>query len=160
MNTTANGYEKDLQFDLILPRVKGMSKKQILIQLSKAAAKHLNRSETSLLDALLTKEHARSSGIGDGTAMPNIKIKGLLRPFALLATLNQSIDFEANDEVPVDLVAVIISPESEGPKHLRRLSRVSRLLKNDDLHQKLCEADDADIIQSLLIDPEGWLLAA
>ncbi len=160
MNTTANDYEKDLQFDVILPRVKGMGKKQILTTLAKAAATYLKTSEKALVDALLTKEHTRSSGLGDGVAMPNLKVKGLQKPFALLATLNQSIDFETNDELPVDLVAIIISPEREGPKHLRRLSRVSRLLKNEDIHQKLCEADDADIIQSLLVDPEGWLLAA
>ena len=153
-------YLQDLQFDVILPRVKGMSNKQILLHLTQAAAKHLNISQETLLDAILTKEHTRSSAIGDGIAMPNIKVKGLQRPFALLATLNQQIDFDATDEIPVNLVAMILSPEKDGPKHLRRLARVSRLFKNTDLHQKLCEANDADIIQSLLTDPEGWLLAA
>jgi PTS system nitrogen regulatory IIA component len=79
----------------------------------------------------------------------------------MLATLAREIDdFKSADDQPVNLVAFILSPETDGPLHLRRLSRTSRMLKNETLRKRLQEAKDELAIRSLLIDPEGWVLAA
>lgn len=113
-----------------------------------------------LFESLTHKESSTNSSIGDGIALPNLQIKGLAHPFTILATLKTEINFGSVDDIPVDIVALVLSPERDGPAHLRRIARISRLLKNGGLHKKLVEARDEDIMRSLLVDPEGWLMAA
>lgn len=155
-----SNYGHDLEFEVILPGLKGTTYSQILKALSAEAAKILNVSAPALYDLLMDKEKHAGSGIGGGVAIPHIQVRGPKKGMAILATLNSQIDFNAIDEEPVDLVCLVISPERDGPIHLRRLARVSRLLKCENLRRKLVEADDVETIRSLLIDPEGWLMAA
>lgn len=154
-------YAKDIEFDSILPRLKFVSAKQVITELAETAAKECKLDPAKLYEALITKEHESGSGIGDGVAVANLQVRGLKKPFLVLATLAREIDdFNSSDNQPVNLAALILSPESDGPLHLRRLSRVSRVLKNEILHKRLVEAQDELAIRSLMIDPEGWMLAA
>ncbi len=155
-----NDYSSDLHFDAILPRLKIVSNKQALMTFAQQVSKHLDVSEQRVFELLMKKENQTSSGVGNGIAIPHLQVRGAQRPFTVLATLENPVDFKAVDEQPVDLVCLVLSPESDGPLHLRRLSRISRLLMNETLHKKLCEARDEQSIQTLLMDPEGWLMAA
>jgi PTS system nitrogen regulatory IIA component len=153
-------YGKDLSFDLVLPQLKFVSLKQILMEFSTQTAKALNISDRLLYEKLLEQEQKTSSAIGGGVAIVQLKIIGPARPFLILSTLAREIDCGAVDEAPVNIVAFLLSPEKDGPLHLRRLSRVSRMLGNDHLKKRLIEARDESSIRALLIDPDGWLLAA
>ncbi|MCB9983764.1 MAG: PTS sugar transporter subunit IIA [Rhodospirillales bacterium] len=155
-----NDYAKDLHFDIILPRLKMVSYKQVLMTCAKEAQKHCGISAQSLYEILLNKENEASSGIGENIAIPHLQILGPQRPFTLLATLEHPIDFNALDNQPVDLVGFVLSPQADGPCHLRRLSRISRLLKCPELRQKLHETPDEIAMHALLVNPNGWLLAA
>ncbi len=154
-------YGKDLHFDLVLPRLKLVSAKQVLIEFAQSAAAHLKVSEHLLCEHMLARENESGSGIGDGVAIPHLQIQGPKKSFTVLATFAREInDFKSTDNTPISLAAFVLSPESEGPLHLRRLSRISRLLKNDVMNKRLREANDELSIRSLLIDPDGWMLAA
>ena len=153
-------YGKDLTFDLVLPRLKFVSSKQVLMEFARDAAKNLQLSESLLFEKLWEQEQASSSGIGGGVAIVHLKAVGPQRPFVILATLDREIDFNAIDGAPVNIAAFVLSPESDGPLHLRRLSRISRLLSNEILQKRILEARDELAVRSLLIDPDGWLLAA
>ena len=155
-----NDYSQDLHFDAILPCQKVVSHKQIFMTFAKQAEKHLGISAEKLFDLLIEKESSASSGIGNGVAIPHLQVRGPQKPFTIIATLERPLDFNAIDNEPVDIVCLVMSPQSDGPYHLRRLSRISRLLKNKALRKKLVEARDTQTIHALLIDPEGWLMAA
>lgn len=155
-----NAYSQDLHFDVVLPRLKLVSYKQVLMAFAKQAEKQLGVSATRLFDLLMEKETEASSGIGDGVAIPQLQVRGPQQSFTVLATLERPLDFNAVDNQPVDVVCLVLSPENDGPCHLRRLSRISRLLKNETLHSKLRDAGDEQAMRALLIDPEGWLMAA
>ncbi len=155
-----NDYSSDLHFNIVLPRLKIIAQKQIFMAFAKEACKHLNVSEENVFELLIDQEAQSSSGVGYGVAIPHLQVRGPQKPFTILATLEQAIDFNAADSQPADLVCLVLSPESDGPLHLRRLSRISRLLMNETLHRKLCEARDEQSIRALLVDPEGWLMAA
>jgi len=155
-----NDYSSDLHFDAILPRLKVVSYKQILMAFAKEASKHLNVSDERVFELLMKKEGQTGSGVGNGVSIPHLQVHGPQKHFTIMATLEHAVDFKAADNEPVDLVCLVLSPESDGPLHLRRLSRVSRLLMNETLHKKLCEAHDEHSIRALLMDPEGWLMAA
>lgn len=153
-------YGKDLAFDIILPRLKYMNIKQILMELSNQAAQNLNVSSVLLYQNLWAQEQKISSAIGQKLAIVHLKISGPQKPFLALATLNRDVDFGINDEQPVRIVAFLLSPEKDGPLHLRRLSRLSRFLDHNVLKERLIEARDEQAIRALLIDPDGWLIAA
>lgn len=155
-----NNYGHDLEFEIIIPELAGTTYSQILKALSSETAQTLNVSAKALYDLLMKKEEISGSGIGGGVAIPHIQVQGPTKGMAILATLKNQIDIDAVDGEPVDLVCLVISPERDGPIHLRRLARISRLLRCEDLHKKLSEAKDAEAIRALLIDPEGWLMAA
>lgn len=153
-------YVKDIQFDLIAPAVKALTHKQALLAMAQQAADYLNISEKILYSRLMDKEAIASSGIGEGVAIPHLKMRRVRVPFTMIMTLDKNVQHETPDGKPIDIYCLVISPMEDGPIHLRRLSRISRLLKNTVLHRRLRETNDRDAIQSLLIDPEGWMLAA
>jgi len=98
--------------------------------------------------------------IGQGISIPNTKIQNLDRTYSLLYVLDKGLACDVPDDIPVDIFCVLISPESHGGRHLQRLSKYSRVLKNNDLCAKIRDAKDADVIRALVSSPDGLLLAA
>ncbi len=155
-----NSYMRDLEFDIVLPKIKADNINQVLHSISLAASRELNIQSDKLHLALKEKEANSSSAIGDGVAIPHLQTTGVKRRATLFATLDRAIDMNAIDHEPVDIIAFVLSPQSEGATHLRRLSRISRFLKNHELNAKLHEATDEQSLRAILANPEGWLLAA
>jgi PTS system nitrogen regulatory IIA component len=62
--------------------------------------------------------------------------------------------FEAIDDQPVDLVFLLLAPEGAGADHLKALARVSRLLRDKSVCEKLRGADQADALYALLTDSQ------
>ncbi len=153
-------YIKDIAIDSVLPTLKAETRKQVLLELSKEAAKHSGANAQIIYKTLCTAEEKHSSGIGDFVAIPHAKLKNLPQAITILARLHTPVSFDSNDGQPVDIACLVLSPERDGPLHLRRLSRISRLLKNKELHNKIKETNDAQTIRMLVIAPDGWLMAA
>ena len=71
-----------------------------------------------------------STGFGGGVALPHAKIEGLDEVFGYFARLTAPIDFQSVDDLPVDLVFLILSPPDAGADHLKALAGVSRALRD------------------------------
>jgi len=56
------------------------------------------------------------------------------------------------DDQPVDLVFMLLTPDSAGADHLKALARVSRLFRDRAVCQKLRGTDRADALYALLTD--------
>jgi PTS system nitrogen regulatory IIA component len=76
----------------------------------------------------------------------------LATPIGLFARLGQPIDFDSIDDRPIDIVFLLIAPEGAGADHLKALARVSRLLRDRALVEKLRATDNADALYALLIE--------
>ena len=153
-------FVQDIQFDLIVPGQKALTHKTALLNLAQQTADFLNISEKIVFKRLMDKEEIASSAIGNGIALPHLKMRRVRVPFTMMMTLDNDINCETPDGQPINMYCLLISPAEDGPINLRRLSRISRLLKNENLRHRLRETNDRDVMQSLLMDPEGWLLAA
>ena len=152
---------QDIQVDLVLSDINVFNRRQAFEILAKEISLRLEVPHDQVLEALHAKEQISTSGIGDGVAIPHVKLKNLPHRFSALAVLNNKIDFAAADNKPVDLICLLASPEHEGPQHLRRLARMSRLLQNHELRKRIREvAPDASGIRSLLAMPQEWMIAA
>ena len=64
--------------------------------------------------------------------------------------LFRSVDFEALDGQPVDLVFLLLAPEGAGADHLKALARVARLLRDPEVARKLRNSRDAEAIYAVL----------
>jgi PTS system nitrogen regulatory IIA component len=138
--------------DAVLACVKASGKKALLGELATRAATLFKLDERRLFDRLLERERLGSTGIGGGIAIPHGRMPALAAPVGLFARLVQPIDFESIDERPVDLVFLLIAPEGAGADHLKALARVSRLLRDRALVEKLRATDKADALYALLVE--------
>ncbi|MCB1532718.1 MAG: PTS sugar transporter subunit IIA [Alphaproteobacteria bacterium] len=149
-----------IQIDAALAGIKAASRKDVFAALAERISQDLGYSSQSLVETLMAKEEAFASGVGEGVAIPHMKSPLLQNRYVALATLAQPVDFGALDQKPADLICLLLSPEDHGGLHLRGLSRISRLLRNEELCQKLRDAQDEDTLKAHFTNPDGWLLAA
>ena len=138
--------------EAILPALKVISKKQALQELAARASALTGQNERSVFEVLLQREKLGSTGVGNGVAIPHGKLPKLGKVFGLFARLERPVDFEALDGQPVDLVFLLLAPEGAGADHLKALARVSRLLRDRAICEKLRGADQAEAIYALLTD--------
>ena len=108
--------------------------------------------ERRVYDLLLERERLGSTGIGGGIAIPHGRMSTLTQPRGLFARLAHPIDFDSIDERPVDVVFLLVAPEGAGADHLKALARVSRLLRDRSLVEKLRATESADALYALLVE--------
>ncbi|WP_193368914.1 PTS IIA-like nitrogen regulatory protein PtsN [Pelagibius marinus] len=141
--------------DLILPEsvianLRVTSKKQALQELAKKAAELTGQPERALFEVLMERERLGTTGVGHGIGIPHGKLPELDRLYGLFARLETPIDFDAIDEQPVDLIFVLLAPETAGADHLKALARVSRLFRDRAVCDKLRGTDSSEAIFALL----------
>ncbi|HEV7255951.1 MAG TPA: PTS IIA-like nitrogen regulatory protein PtsN [Mesorhizobium sp.] len=134
----------------ILPALRANSKKQVLQLVAEKAAEVTGLPERELFDTILQRERLGSTGIGSGIAIPHGKLMGVSRITGIFARLEAPVDFEALDDQPVDLIFLLVAPESAGADHLKALSRIARLLRDGETVAKIRGTRDASAIHALL----------
>ncbi|MDI3469471.1 MAG: PTS IIA-like nitrogen-regulatory protein PtsN [Pseudolabrys sp.] len=139
----------------IVPALKVNNKKQVIQELAARAAELTGESERAILEVLQQRERLGSTAVGNGIAIPHGKLPKLGRLFGLFARLERGVDFEAMDNEKVDLVFLLLAPESAGADHLKALARVARLLRDPEVARKLRESRDADSIYAVLTLPQA-----
>ncbi|HEX7967478.1 MAG TPA: PTS IIA-like nitrogen regulatory protein PtsN, partial [Stellaceae bacterium] len=136
----------------VVANLRAANKRQALQELAKRAAALTARNERAVFEVLLERERLGTTGIGAGTAIPHGRLPELPRLYGLFARLEKPIDFEAIDNQPVDLIFLLLAPDSAGADHLKALARVSRLLRDKAICEKLRGTDRADALYALLTD--------
>lgn len=140
-----------IKIDAVLYGLKGANWKQAYHSLAESVSDATGLSMMDVADQLIANEQKSPSGIGRGFALPHLQIAGLSKPFVLFAKLAQPIDMETVDHDAVDMMAVLLSPENDGPYHLRRLSRLSRFFRDETICQKLQGAESEDALRAILL---------
>ena len=136
--------------DAIFSALRVNGKKQALQEMSERAAQVSGLAAREIFDALLQRERLGSTGVGDGIAIPHGKLAKCNRIFGIFARLERAIDFEALDGLPVDLIFLLIAPESAGADHLKALAGIARALRDPGMAAQLRATRDASALYSLL----------
>jgi PTS system nitrogen regulatory IIA component len=139
----------------VIPALKVTSKKQAIQELSAQAAQLTGYSERAIAEILLQRERLGSTAVGNGIAIPHGKLPKLAKLFGLFARLERPVDFEALDSQPVDLIFLLLAPETAGADHLKALARIARLLRDPDVAAKLRLSNDADALYAVLALPSA-----
>ena len=136
--------------DAVMASLRVNGKKQVLQELSERAAVVSGLSAREIFDSLLQRERLGSTGVGDGIAIPHGKLAKCGRIFGIFGRLERPIDFDALDGLPVDLIFLLIAPESAGADHLKALAIIARLLRNPSTVAKIRTTREAPALYSLL----------
>jgi len=139
-----------VEVSAILPALKANSKKQLLQLLAEKAAAVTELPERVIFDTILQRERLGSTGVGNGIAIPHGKLAGVKKIVGVFARLETPVDFEALDDQPVDLVFLLLAPEGAGADHLKALSRIARVLRDNETVTKIRGTRDANAIFALL----------
>lgn len=142
--------EDILQEDGIVASLKVTSKKHALEALASVAAQGTGLSERTIFDVLMERERLGTTGVGSGIAIPHGKLADLGGLFGCFARLETPVDFDAVDGEPVDLIFLLLAPETAGADHLKALARISRVLRNAVSCDKLRTAPTAGAVYALL----------
>ena len=121
----------------ILVNFEASSKKNVLDELTKLAEKEIKVNSQILLESLIKREKLGSTAVGNGIAIPHANCPNINKPKVFVALLSNSLDFNANDNLPVDIIFLLLAPDNSNSEHLQALALVSRLLRNKELTIKL-----------------------
>ncbi|WP_339332698.1 PTS IIA-like nitrogen regulatory protein PtsN [uncultured Maricaulis sp.] len=127
------------------------SRKQALQAMSELAASLTGQAARTVFDAVLQRERLGSTGVGQGVAIPHARLSGMNEVVGIFARLRTPVDFESIDGRPADLIFMLLAPENAGAEHLKALARVSRLLRREDVRQRLRAAPNADAVYAVLV---------
>ena len=136
----------------VIANLRSSSKKQALQELARHAAQITGVNDRRIFETLLERERLGTTGVGNGIAIPHGKLPNMDRLFALFARLERPVDFDSIDEQPVDLIFLLLAPESAGADHLKALARVSRLLRDKSMCDKLRGTNNTDALYALLTE--------
>jgi len=145
-----------LQDDLVIEDIKARDKAGVIREfaaLLQAAGKVLDAGE--LVRALLDREALGSTGIGDGVAIPHGKLRNSRGIVVAFGRSHGGVDFQSLDDQPAYLFFLLATPESNAGEHLKILARISRILKNPALRDKLRSATDRHELRQLILDEDG-----
>ena len=135
---------------MIITDLDADNKRQVLEKVAEFAAKECALDKNAVFEAILERENLGSTGYGNGVALPHARIAGLSDMFAVFARLHKAVEYDTLDNKPVDLIALVISPENSGNDHLQALALFSRVLKNENACQKIRMAKNSyEILQVL-----------
>jgi fructose-specific phosphotransferase system IIA component len=100
------------------------------------------------------REEKMSTGVGKGFAIPHGKTNSVTDILAAFGKSETPIEYNSLDGEPVHLVFLLIGKENLLAKHIKLLSRVSRLMNNEDFRRKLVEASSQDEILKIFEEEE------
>lgn len=134
-----------LSDDAFLINFDGTSKKQVLEELSKLAEIKLGINSRILVENLTKREKLGSTAVGNGIAIPHANVINIDKPYIFVSTLVNGLDFNSTDDIPVDIIFLLVAPDDQGSEHLQALALISRLLRNKELTTKLrgCKSSES-----------------
>jgi nitrogen PTS system EIIA component len=126
------------------------SKKRLLEEIANLFAAQLPNVEASqIFSTLIERENLGSTGIGHGVALPHGRVSGLNNVYGIFLHLQNPLDFDAVDHLPVNLVFAILVPEDATEEHLKLLASLAGIFRDQETRQKLLETSDPAIIRNI-----------
>ncbi|MBU3948727.1 MAG: PTS sugar transporter subunit IIA [Proteobacteria bacterium] len=139
-----------LQKDTINTELKSTDKKGVIEELIDSISRITGKDSEELVNVIMERERLGSTGIGGGIGIPHGKLKNLESLILGFGLSRKGVDFESMDGRPTHLFFLILTPENSTGLHLKLLSRISRILKNESFKKKLLKATDNNEVYSII----------
>ncbi len=109
-----------------------------------------------VFDAVLEREKIMTTGVGNGIAIPHCKHQDSPEFSVCLGVHPKGVDFQAIDKKKVRIIFLLVGPENNPGLHIKLLSRISRLMSNEELRDNLIKSKDNDSAFELIQDEENY----
>jgi PTS system nitrogen regulatory IIA component len=127
--------------------VRAKDKASLLRQLCAHVATRVGLNSDEVTRQIAKREELGSTGLGNGVALPHARLKDLKIPFGVLARLHHGIDFDAIDNQPVDIVFLLLLPDSaNGDAQLNALACVARQIRNPNVLQRIRDIGNSEAL--------------
>ena len=130
------------------------SKKKLLELIANIVADRTQLPESVIYNSLLNRERLGSTGLGNGFAVPHARLENLDHTLGFFFRLNEPINFESPDNIPVDLVFTIVIPEEATEEHLIILSSLAGIFSRPEICEAIRAASDRDEIGQIIQSAE------
>ena len=136
--------------------VRSKDKKSVISELMDLLdANKLLIDKSVALDAVLTREKTKSTGIGLGIAVPHGKCKAVKELVIALGIAAETIEFDSIDGKPVAIIILLVSPTDQTGPHIQALATISKLMLDDEFKQSLENAESAEQAYQLIASKEA-----
>lgn len=100
--------------------------------------------DRTIFEHLIGRERLGSTGLGKGVALPHARVDGIDEARGALIKLDQSVDFDAIDKQPVDLLFALVVPRHFTDEHLRILAALAELFSDHSFCERLRSSQTAE----------------
>lgn len=107
-----------------------------------------------LLEEIRARERLSSTGIGEGVAVPHALCDDIPNTVMAVIHLTRPVDFGALDGGPVDLIFMMAGPRGATANHLKILSKLARLLHDNQFRTAARNAKDGAELARLLFEKD------
>ena len=135
--------------------VSAYSKRALLHDLAHRAALVLKVDDDVVFSALLKREELGSTGVGNGVAIPHVRLEQVKKPFGIMARLKYPMDFDSIDGQPVDLVCLLLLSKEDEQAQLNALATVARRLRSPEVLEQLRRAANRVVLYNIMVGRTG-----
>jgi mannitol/fructose-specific phosphotransferase system IIA component (Ntr-type) len=140
--------------DRVRVPLRATDKPGVLKELATLLAERAGAVTEDVLQAVEEREAVLSTGIGLGVAVPHGKSSAVTRLEMVCGTSASGIEFDALDGEACRLFFCLVGPESAAGEHVKALSRIARVVRRDDVRERLLAATTAEAFIRTLADSE------
>jgi PTS system nitrogen regulatory IIA component len=145
-----------LQEQCVVTDIRGKTKKEIITELVEALANaRLVKDVEPVVNVVMDREKLGSTGIGNGVAVPHGKLKNINNIMCAFGRSQNGVDFDAVDRAPVHIFFLVLAPEDSASLHLKVLSRITKILRDQSLRKKIIKLSNVhELYMSILEEDE------
>ena len=139
-----------LQQDAVLT-LEGNTKKEVLEEIITFATTRCTLDDVQLRELIWKREKMMTTGVGNGLALPHIRVAGFPAPLVIVGRCTHPItDYHTLDNEPVRLIVFLAADEKDQEAYLKILGSISVKLKDKALMDEILAAADGKAIFDIL----------
>jgi nitrogen PTS system EIIA component len=139
----------------VLVPLSAHDKTGVIAELARHLINQSGGSYPEVVGAVEEREAVVSTGIGFGVAIPHARSSAVTQLTLVCGVSSAPVPFDSIDGEPVRLFFMIVGPESSAGQHVKVLSRIARLVRRENVRERLCEARTPDEFYDVLLEAES-----
>ncbi|MBF0493630.1 MAG: PTS sugar transporter subunit IIA [Candidatus Omnitrophica bacterium] len=141
-----------ISVDLEADKKEGVISEMVDLLVNSGNIKKKDRDE--ILEKVKEREQLGSTGIGKGIGIPHAKTSVTKKMVAAIGISKKGVDFKSLDGEPTYIFFLLAAPGDNPGPHLKVLSRISRLLDDKFIRERLRAAKNGKEILGIIRDEE------
>jgi PTS system nitrogen regulatory IIA component len=144
-----------LRPDGVLVPLSAGDKSGVIAELVRHLTSQSGGNYQDVLGAVQEREAVLSTGIGFGVAIPHARSSAVQELTLVCGVSREPVPFDSIDGEPVRLFFLIVGPEASAGQHVKVLSRIARLVRRENVRERLSGAQTPTEFYETLLDLES-----